>query len=252
MKNKNYYKKFEVIKICNNKIETITDKVISEKWLNVYLNDKLFYQAPVSPAEIEAFIIGSLVVGGFIHKRSDIEIKLDKSNNAHIYSDIIDGNTRYGDFIECFSSKREFEEDVKKIEIKTFFKADTILNTMKHIHRLPAIFKETGGTHIAGLANNKDLLYYSEDISRRSAVNKVIGKAFMDNEIFDDKMLLVSGRISSDMIARLINIRLPLVASKSAPTDKAVMLSKYYGISLCGFVRGTRLNIYSVKERILF
>ncbi len=84
-------------------------------------------------------------------------------------------------------------------------------------------------------------------------MDKVIGKVFLDSRSggdFSGGLLLISGRISSDIVVRMQRTGVPLIVSKSAPTEKAVRIAGAYGITLCGFARGRRVNIYTHPERV--
>ncbi len=90
----------------------------------------------------------------------------------------------------------------------------------------------------------------SEDIGRHNAVDKVIGTCLLRGMSLTDKVLLTSGRASYEMVTKAIRLGIPIVASISAPTALAVQLSEDRGLTLIGYLRGSRMNVYTHPERI--
>jgi FdhD protein len=112
------------------------------------------------------------------------------------------------------------------------------------------LFKATGGVHSAALADNEMLLYFYEDIGRHNAVDKIIGECLLNGTATDDKALFTSGRISSEIMLKAAKLKIQLIVSRAAPTSLSVELAEALNITLVGFVRGRRMNIYSHPWRI--
>ena len=111
-------------------------------------------------------------------------------------------------------------------------------------------YKSTGGVHSAALADNSHILVFTEDIGRHNAVDKVIGYALLENIPFPGKIMLASGRLSSDIVSKCARCGIPVIVSRAAPTSLAVEIADASGLTLVGFVRGDRMNIYTGTQRI--
>ncbi len=113
------------------------------------------------------------------------------------------------------------------------------------------LFTETGGVHSAALSDGLGFIAFAEDIGRHNAVDKVFGRCLMEGIETRDRLLLTTGRISSEILLKAAKRGVPVVVSRGAPTALAVELALRFGVTIAGFVRGRRMNIYTHPERIL-
>jgi len=123
---------------------------------------------------------------------------------------------------------------------------------MKEFRSTSALFMKTGGVHSAALADSNGILLFSEDIGRHNAVDKLIGKAFLANIPVEDKILLSSGRISGEIMTKVIRNHIPIMISRTAPTCMSITYAEDHGVTLIGFARSNRMNIYTHPHRIVF
>ena len=113
-------------------------------------------------------------------------------------------------------------------------------------------FAHTGGLHATGLFEpDGTLLYTREDVGRHNAMDKVVGRALLDGLVpLGDRVLCVSGRLSFELVQKAAIAGAPILIGVSAPSSLAISLAEERGLTLCGFARGTRINVYSHPQRI--
>ncbi|HVS29666.1 MAG TPA: formate dehydrogenase accessory sulfurtransferase FdhD [Solirubrobacteraceae bacterium] len=113
-------------------------------------------------------------------------------------------------------------------------------------------FARTGGLHATGLFDTTGrLLLVREDVGRHNAMDKVVGRALLDGELpLHDRVLCVSGRLSFELVQKAAVAGAPILVGVSAPTSLAVSLAADRGLTLCGFARAGRINVYTAPERV--
>ena len=104
--------------------------------------------------------------------------------------------------------------------------------------------------HCVALCDRENILVINEDVARHNALDKVIGESLEKEIYLKDKIVILSGRVSLEMILKCAKLNIPIIISKSDPTSLSVALAKMLNITLVGFVRGNKMNIYSGDERI--
>ena len=113
------------------------------------------------------------------------------------------------------------------------------------------LYNMTGCIHSAAVSDGRHILVVGEDIGRHNAVDKVTGYCFLEEISLQDKIILVSGRLSSEMATKCARWGIPIVVSRAAPTALAINIAEKRGITMVGFMRGKRLNIYTHPDRIV-
>ena len=139
---------------------------------------------------------------------------------------------------------------LKMVESDLALCAEEIVRTVRETHRRSRLYQETGGVHNAALCKGGRVMFFSEDIGRHNALDKVIGLALLAGLPREDTLVVTSGRISSAVVAKMVRAKVPVLVSRSAPTSEAARLAEAFGITLIGFARGARFNVYSNSRRI--
>ena len=120
----------------------------------------------------------------------------------------------------------------------------------QQLHQSQKLFKQTGGTHAAGLARNNKIIALCEDIGRHNAFDKVIGTCLLRSIPTNGTAAALSGRVSLELVIKAARAGIELIAAVSAPTTLAIQAAKKCNITLCGFVRGSKATIYCHQHRI--
>lgn len=257
------YSQQEILKYNQGELEKEMACIVREAPLTIYLNDQELATLVCSPRDYEELAMGFLLSEGLIKGRSDIkEITLRQSEGL-VWVQTSEAVPQTEDFLRrnlasCCGKGRSglfYVNDARQLEpvvSSSGFSAPELLELMAKLDQNSATFRQTGGVHSAGLGQNHELLVSYEDIGRHNAVDKVLGYMLMQNLAPGDKCILLTGRVASEILIKVARIGTPLVVSRSAPTVLAVELARELGITLVGFTRGERMNIYCHAERISF
>ncbi|MDP2906202.1 MAG: formate dehydrogenase accessory sulfurtransferase FdhD [Candidatus Omnitrophota bacterium] len=249
---------FKVIKIKAGAKEAADDLVVEEVPFTLNIGDKELVTLLCMPADLEDLAAGFLFTSGLIRKIEDIKkivinreqwvayIELAVADTEMVFKRLYTSGCGRG---TLFYSAADLINRVKNV---SDFKIEAvkISSLMADFQKKSEIYLKTGGAHSAALADNKGILIFKEDIGRHNAIDKVIGQRLREGGSFENKIMVTSGRISSEVLLKTQKCRIPVVVSKSAPTNQAIRLAKDMGVTLAGFTRGNRLNIYSAEERI--
>jgi FdhD protein len=242
--------------------ETADDWLVREERFDLTLNGRHLVALVCLPCDLDAFIAGFLVNEGILGPPYGVQVRVDAKAGR------IDAAGEFsGQAIEDFLAKRtlmsgcgggvagrDIDEPTRCLKVDTDLRIhrETISAFMRVLRDEASLYQRTGGAHIAALADTEGrLLLTAEDIGRHTAVDKVIGKAVLSGLDPRSTLLFCSGRLSSEITIKAIHARTPLLVSRAAPTDLSVRLARRFLLTLVGFARGDRMNIYSVPERIL-
>jgi FdhD protein len=151
------------------------------------------------------------------------------------------------------SSIDTIRQHCEKVIDNYLVKSDVIKTLPEKLHQAQTIFEHTGGLHgVAAFNLNGELLTVHEDVGRHNALDKVIGQALIANKIvLEQSIVLLSGRASFELIQKAAMARVPIVAAIGAPSSLAVKLAQELGITLIGFLRKDKFNIYCGENRVV-
>ncbi len=252
------YQNMDVKKIINSEIFHVKDKIITEYPLTIYVNNTLYSTMMITPDDIEFLVIGYLHSEFVISDTTEItNFRLSLENHrcdVTINHEISINNMQRLNIMSsaCGNPKlQKFEEsNLPVVQKKHQFNLNNILEEVAVFNKESILFKETGGVHSVQLIYNGSKQLF-EDIGRHNAVDKVVGFLLKNNIKRDDIFIVTSGRISSDILLKAALMNISLIVSRSAPTSLAVKLADKLGVTVVGFARGNKLNIYTHQDRIV-
>jgi len=243
--------KKRTIRFNNNKSFQTDDDIIIEEPLVITVNGERAYFCMRLPGMDRELAAGVLYNDGVIDGADDIKSISSDENVVHVE---ISGNTPsevkkiYSSTGSIFSSEllmplnppRDFSLTVEDI----FRMKEDFLSRQK-------FFEVTGGTHCASLFNYEfENIAFAEDVGRHNALDKCTGNALLQGRLNEASLVLLSSRLSLEMIKKSCRTGALLVAGFSAPTSAAVDAAEKSGITLIGFLREGRFNVYSIPQRI--
>ncbi len=215
---------------------SLEDPMIVEIGLDIFVNDQFYKKIYCSPINIDELIIGSLAFDNMINSVKDISKLHIGKDRAYVDIQVLNPQ----DSMSC-----------EKIAAENQVDAQDIARLMKQHLDASDIHRQTGGVHIMSLSEGKSLMVSREDIGRHNAVDKIYGYCLKNNLDCSRKILFSSGRISNEIIEKICFMGVKIVVSRATVTDLARKKAEDAGITLIGFARGERFNIYSHPERII-
>jgi len=240
----------------------LPSRIVIEFPLTIILNGEQLVTLLCSPSDLEALAVGFLLSEGLISQWEDVkDLLLDKTRG------IIRVETRERlDPARKLFMKRVLttgcgsglafysyaDVDLKKSRITSDFSvsAGEIMNLNGRFQVHSDVYRDTHGVHSAALCDRENILVFAEDIGRHNAVDKVFGRCAREGISLKDRMMIVSGRISSEILFKVARRNIPVLVSKSVPTDMGVALARDFGMTLVGFARGKRMQIYAGEQRM--
>ncbi len=237
-------------KVRGDRVEEATGEVVREQPLTVYVNGERFLTLLCSPMKIEALVVGYLWMEKIIEGLPDVQ-RLDVSP--------VDGRADViltrpvtlpteriltsgcGGGITFRIDHRLFP----RLRSRRQVRPESLAARMKDLFAAAVHYKASRGIHGAALADADDLLVVAEDVGRHNAVDKVKGEALLRAIPTEDRILLSTGRISSEMLLKAARMGVPIVASRTSPTEMAVALAEQLNVTVCGYVRPDGLNLYT-------
>jgi len=249
-----YIKKI-IIKNSGETFEQTEDLIAIEKRLRVSVNGKEVLSLYCTPLMVRELVVGmflteEIISGGWCIDRMSIEygedVKVDIPADGEVSMD--DAVITSGCIGGITFPKRQH---LQKTEDPFTISSASLKNLFRKFQKASELYQLTGCVHSAGLSDGESILCLAEDIGRHNAVDKIIGYALLENIPFQGKIMLASGRLSSEIVAKCAKWSIPIVASRTSPTSLAVEIAERSGVTVAGFIRADRLNVYTHAGRIV-
>jgi FdhD protein len=255
-----YIKEIIIEKIDENGIESVEDYVIKEDKIEFHLNGKKFLSVMSIAQFQDAHIVGFLLSEAVIKDYSDIKtitispdgLKVEVIANVSPegYENLFKEKTLTSGCCVGVTGNAEKIFDCAFVSTDYSVHAKDILANMREFNRPSDLFDNTGCVHKAELILEDGTIFVAEDIGRHNAIDKVIGLASINKKDVKKSVLYASGRLSMEMVVKCVMHKIPIVVSKAAVTFQGVKSANEHGITLVGFARGNKMNVYTHSGRI--
>jgi len=238
------------------------DLVTRELPLTIILNNRELVTLLCSPTDLKYLAIGFLSSEGLVKSKDEIKkitvdnqrgvVRVETAEDKELANELIfkrfitSGCGRGASFYSAVDVQGQ-----AKIESQIVISALEVFSLAKEFQRCSQIYRATGGVHSAALCDTTNILVFAEDIGRHNAIDKIFGQCLLEDIPTGEHLIITSGRITSEILLKVAKRNIPLIISKSAPTDLGVRLANDLGITLIGFVRGKRMNAYTNDWRIV-
>ena len=253
--------KVTIVQIADDKIVEQEDVVVKETPLTIFINDEELVTLLCLPQFQQNLAVGFLFSEGILSSKTEIESLIFNENKGVIWIKLnkpfaIDDDFRKGRTVTTGCARGlTFHQVFEKwsgefVSSKLKIDHHIVVAVVSDLKQRSLLFQETGGTHSALLYQENTFLLEREDIGRHNAIDKIIGECVMQDISGNDKILMTSGRVSSEILLKTARLQIPILISRGAPTSAALKLADEIGITLIGFARGKRMNVYTNSWRI--
>ncbi|MFH1615572.1 MAG: formate dehydrogenase accessory sulfurtransferase FdhD [Planctomycetota bacterium] len=252
----------EVLRVVpDTSLQKVADCVVSEQPVTIMVDKVGSFTIMCTPTDIKALAVGFVYSEGMIDTIDDVAAVLVKENLPNVVGIRLENPSQTAirrNLIIASSCGMCGTRNIEKIlsDMPTCaqtLKVNTnlLIEATEHLRPMQQMFKVTGGSHAAGIfTSSGKFIAFAEDLGRHSAFDKAIGKCLLNRLSTKGCAAVLSGRISLEMVTKAARAGIELIAAVSAPSSFAIEAANKWNITLCGFVRPDKINIYTHPERI--
>ena len=252
--------RFSILRLTKDGTSSIEEEVAREFPVTIILNDQELVTLLCSPGNLDYLAVGFLSSEGFLNSKDEIKkvvvddqrgvVRLETVEDKGLAQDVLfkrlitSGCGRGTSFYSATDAASQKVESRMKISV------DEVFALVREFQHSSEVYLATHGVHSAALCDGKSILVFSEDIGRHNAIDKIFGKCLLEDIPTEDRVIITSGRISSEILHKVAKRSIPIIISISAPTNLGVKVADTLGITLIGSVRGKKMNVYTNEWRI--
>ncbi|MDQ7093174.1 formate dehydrogenase accessory sulfurtransferase FdhD [Desulfosporosinus sp. PR] len=250
-----------ILKANGPQLKEVDDNVVREIPLTVHYNREEIATLLCSPSQTEELALGFLLNEGFIRVPEDVyELRQDPADHLVWVEGkpcLLQKELMSKRFVSacCGKSRASFCFANDALMVKPLTSSHSI--PLKEAYEYAAflqshlpLFQATGGIHSGGVGYQGQAILTSYDIGRHNVFDKLSGSAFRSGSELENRVIFFSGRVSSEILLKVAKMKVPILIARGAPTDMALSQASALNITIVGFAREQRLNIYTCPERI--
>ncbi len=240
---------------------SVEDAVISEIRLSIVVNGEELVQLMCSPYQLNALVVGFLYLEGLIEGPGDVDLmrvcledriaevtlnrRLTTVPKRKIITSGCTGGLSFGAYLADLDRFRVHENDVRVLPARVY-------GLLRELYDRAHLYRQSGGVHTTLLADpDGEVLAVAEDIGRHNTLDKIQGACLLTDAPTRGRMLVASGRISSEMLLKAAIMGVPIVGSRTSPTQLAVTLAERLNITVVGYIRSASMNVYTHPRRVV-
>ncbi|MDR0461022.1 MAG: formate dehydrogenase accessory sulfurtransferase FdhD [Nitrososphaerota archaeon] len=249
--------------LSTNTMSKRVDYVAEEVPLKIILNDVYSFVIWCSPLQFKELTVGYLFAEEILYNIDEIEsitsnetdhlckIQFKTSINLDSRMENRRWSARIIPLIKKSTSPYQHDDKIATVNSNLTVNAQTILNAICQLNQKAHGFRETGGLHDSGIFKaDGTMIAFSEDVGRHNTVDKVIGEGLLSKTNFTECFMIITGRVPGDMIYKIAKAGIPIIASVTAVLNSGITSAQKANITLAGFARENRVNIYTNPKRI--
>jgi FdhD protein len=251
------YNSSTIKRFSQKKLEVVDDSIIVEQPVSLTVNSKVWLTFMCTPIDLEALAAGFLYNENIIKSIGEIEdIRVcEHQDNVDIWLNRnVDEPTDWRRTSGCTGGYTTaiLEEIQPVLPNNLILTPDQVLDLIQTLLQSQDIYRKSGGVHSSALATPAGIIFQTEDVGRHNTLDKIAGRILLEGHRVKDRILLSTGRISSEMLQKAARLKASILISRTSPTSMSVDLATKLGVTLIGYARGHRFNIYTHPERIDF
>lgn len=246
-----------VERFAHGKVGKVEDGVIVEQPVSLTVNGKVWLTFMCSPSDLEALAVGFLFNENVIASKQDLADVYVCKNGENIdvwLTKPVDEPRNWRRTSGCTGGyTAAVLDEINPVRSnKLNISPEDVLRLVRQLFEAQEIYRKSGGVHSSALSDGENLIFQVEDVGRHNTLDKIAGKIILEDLIVDPKVILTTGRISSEMLQKAARLDAAVLISRTSPTSMSVELAERLGVTLIGYARGHRLNVYAHPERVDF
>ena len=251
----------ELTQVRSDEESRTKSRIVREVPLTILVNGTELATLLCTPDKLEYLAVGFLLSEGLITRDTKIKgttlnekgwyIKMEIANDDLLEKGITSKRVIGTGCAGGISFYRAVDmKDCLPLISNVLISKEKIFSMMKEFLGMSDLYKDTHGVHSAALCIAEKIEIFTEDIGRHNAIDKISGECFLKGISTEDKIVLTTGRVSSEILIKVARQKIPIIVARSVPTDMAVGLAERLNVTLIGSVRGSRMNIYTHDYRV--
>jgi FdhD protein len=246
------YDQYEFKKWAHHDAETIVETPVS-----LTVNGKVWLTFMCTPVNLEEMVVGFLYNEGVIESMIGVENVhvCEHGDNVDVWLDHnVEQPQSWRRTSGCTGGVTAVDllakPNVSFTRNRFEVQPDAIGSLVELLFESQSLYRETGGVHTSALSDGESVLLAAEDIGRHNTLDKIAGMCLMRNVRPEKRILITTGRISSEMLQKAARMDVPILISRTSPSSLSIEMAERYGITLIGYARRHRFNVYSNSHRV--